>query len=193
MISDMNGANTKADFRSYLKERIRLFVDNASLKSAAESRILSSLTPFLSSKHSSIGAYSALSNEPNLSNLYSSGEHSWCFPKITSNAMSFLKIEDYNQLQWVADPLGFRYPASGADVGPQQLDVILVPGLGFSSYGERLGRGKGYYDQYLAKFKGLIIGVCFDCQWTEGHLPVDDWDIKMNYIITESKCVEVKD
>ncbi len=194
MISDMNGVNTKTEFRRNLKESLRVFTDNPSLKTDAESRLHSTLTPFLKSRSGLIGAFHPLKEEPNLSNLYVSSHHQWCFPKMTSvSDMSFVKIESFNRTVWTPDTLGFSYPASGEAVEVEKLDAVLIPGLGFSSHGERLGRGKGFYDKYLFNFKGLKIGVCFDCQWTEDHLPMDDWDIKMNYIITESKCVEIKD
>lgn len=193
LISDLNGANSKTDFRSYLKERLRLFALNSSVKSTADSRIVNHITSFLAQNSDVVGAYQNLSDEPNLSGFYASTTQELAFPIVSSQEMRFLSVDRVGSTDWLVDSLGFRYPASGDVVDVESLSVILVPGLGFSSFGERLGRGKGFYDQYLGKFKGIKIGVCFDCQWSDDHLPSDVWDIKMNYIITESKCVEIKD
>ncbi len=193
LISDLNGANTKTDFRVYLKERLRLFVANSAGKSSAESRITNQLLPILSNVSGTVAVFSGLMDEPNLANLYSSLGVPLCFPDISGQEMRFLSVPNYSQADWADSSLGFRYPASGALVSTSEIHAVLVPGLGFSAFGERLGRGKGFYDQYLSNFKGLKIGICFDCQWTDDHLPVDSWDIKMDIIITESKCVEVKD
>ncbi len=193
MISDLNGANTKTDFRTYLKERLRLFIANPVGKSSAEARITNQLLPILKNVNGTVAVFNGLSDEPDLANLYSSLGVPLCFPDISGQELRFLVVPNYGQTDWVVSSLGFRYPALGALVLSNEIHAVLVPGLGFSAYGERLGRGKGFYDQYLSNFKGLKIGVCFDCQWTDDHLPVDSWDIKMDIIITESKCLEIKD
>lgn len=197
MISDLSGTNIKEDFRSYLKARLRLFTENAQNKLAAEAKIISQLESLLLSIKSdpakAIAGFNSLREEPNLSDWYSSQSGPLAFPKVLSQAMEFVIVKNYKQIIWDLSPMGFRCPALGNPIRSDQIQAILVPGLGFSMFGERLGRGKGFYDKYLADFKGLKIGICFDCQWTEDHLPTDDWDIEMNYIITESKCIEVKD
>ena len=44
-------------------------------------------------------------------------------------------------------------------------DLIVVPGMAFDSNGHRLGRGKGYYDRFLAQHPNVYtIGICFDFQ-----------------------------
>ena len=53
-------------------------------------------------------------------------------------------------------------------------DVVLVPGIAFTESGERLGRGKAYFDNYLKHFKGIKIGVFYSFQevsdvFTEEH------------------------
>lgn len=67
--------------------------------------------------------------------------------------------------------------------------VMLVPGLAFSPNCERLGRGKGYYDRFLAAYQGLKIGVCFEEQIFE-KLVVDMYDVEMNLVITDENIYE---
>jgi 5-formyltetrahydrofolate cyclo-ligase len=77
--------------------------------------------------------------------------------------------------------------------------LILVPGRAFTKDGARLGRGKGYYDRYLAKeivgssptmtrssHHITLAGVCFDFQ-IKKSLPTDDRDIKMDVLFTSQE------
>jgi 5-formyltetrahydrofolate cyclo-ligase len=57
--------------------------------------------------------------------------------------------------------------------------------------GYRLGRGKGYYDKLLTQATGKKCGICFECQIVD-ELPVENHDVKMNYVITPSLIVEFK-
>jgi 5-formyltetrahydrofolate cyclo-ligase len=67
-----------------------------------------------------------------------------------------------------------------------QLDFALVPGIGFSLVGDRLGRGKGYYDRLLAGIPGFRCGVAFDCQLVTS-LPVEPHDVRLNGILTPTR------
>lgn len=59
----------------------------------------------------------------------------------------------------------------------------MVPGMAFDADGNRLGRGKGYYDRFLALVPDAYkIGVCFPFQKFPA-VPVDDNDVKMDIII----------
>lgn len=61
--------------------------------------------------------------------------------------------------------------------------VILVPGMAFDAKGHRLGRGRGYYDRFLAAYPHIYkIGVCFDFQKVE-EVPTDDFDIAVDEVI----------
>ena len=68
-----------------------------------------------------------------------------------------------------------------------ELDMIMVPGVGFDSKGGRTGMGKGYYDKCLqhARPDATLTAVCFDCQIFE-EIPVQQHDIYMDKVITES-------
>lgn len=66
-----------------------------------------------------------------------------------------------------------------------EIDLIIVPGLGFDKEGYRIGYGKGYYDRYLDGFDGITVGLCFnecmlDCIFRDKH------DKKIDMIINDS-------
>lgn len=64
--------------------------------------------------------------------------------------------------------------------------LMIMPLVGFDNHKNRLGYGGGFYDRYLQRFPKLQrIGLGFECQRYEGHLPIEDTDQKPDYIITE--------
>lgn len=71
------------------------------------------------------------------------------------------------------------------------LDIIVCPAVAFDIYGGRLGRGKGYYDNFLREVKGKkpIIGLAFDCQISNDPLPFDHNDIAVDQLITENRIL----
>ncbi len=70
------------------------------------------------------------------------------------------------------------------------LDFLLVPGIGFSVDGYRLGRGKGHYDRMLARASGIKCGVAFDWQMT-ATLPVEAHDVRLDCILTPARWHQV--
>jgi len=61
---------------------------------------------------------------------------------------------------------------------------ILVPGLGFTEEGHRLGRGHGHYDRLLQRFpKATKIGICWHEQLVP-QVPQDPWDQLVDRILT---------
>ena len=68
---------------------------------------------------------------------------------------------------------------------PDQLQLILVPGIAFDMNGYRLGYGKGFYDRFLPTCPDAItIGVAFETQLVEDTYP-QPWDIPVKHIFTE--------
>lgn len=82
-----------------------------------------------------------------------------------------------------------RSPKKAAKVVKPQ--IIVVPGVGFTASGERLGRGRGYYDRYLESYAGIKIGVCFEEQLKK-ELPCDEHDQRMDYVVTELDVIDCK-
>lgn len=85
-----------------------------------------------------------------------------------------------------AGRLGILSPAS-ATPSPTSPALVLVPGLAFSSHGERLGFGAGYYDRWLAAHpRAVRVGACFEYQVCE-RVPVDEHDEAVDYLVTERR------
>lgn len=68
-----------------------------------------------------------------------------------------------------------------------EIRFVLVPGLAFDRQGNRLGRGKGYYDRFLKKLPqgAVTVGLAFECQIFENVL-VDSNDLPVQQVITEN-------
>ena len=63
-------------------------------------------------------------------------------------------------------------------------DLIVVPGVAFDRQGNRIGRGKGYYDRFLCHHLDVKrIGICFDFQLVD-EVPTEPLDIRMDEVIT---------
>lgn len=68
----------------------------------------------------------------------------------------------------------------------EKIDVILVPGMAFDAQGNRLGRGKGYYDKVLKQTSAYKIGICFDFQFLES-VPTEAHDVRMDKVYVSGK------
>lgn len=71
------------------------------------------------------------------------------------------------------------------------IDIIIVPGVGFDRYGNRLGYGKGYYDRFLPLCENATkIGICYQEQLLE-YIPTDIHDVKVDIIITDKEKLQI--
>jgi 5-formyltetrahydrofolate cyclo-ligase len=84
--------------------------------------------------------------------------------------------------------LGVREPVGGKPVPVNLVDLVIVPGLGFTASGFRIGRGMGFYDRFLAQrdFIGLSCGLGFEEQVVD-ELPVLDHDVPLSMLVTDSR------
>jgi 5-formyltetrahydrofolate cyclo-ligase len=71
------------------------------------------------------------------------------------------------------------------DLDPARLDVVIVPGLGFTPDGRRLGQGGGHYDRFLGRLPPdtRTIGVGFAEQLLD-DLPTEPHDHRVHHVIT---------
>jgi len=105
-------------------------------------------------------------------------------PKIEEGIMNFYKISDLSQLE--EGYYGIPEPVN--KIIPKTPDIVIVPGVAFSLKRERLGYGKGFYDRFLND-KVIKVGLSYEFQLFDS-LPVDEHDVNMNYVITESRLLK---
>lgn len=82
----------------------------------------------------------------------------------------------------VGSSFGILEPKKGKVLNNINIDLVIVPGVAFDLQGNRLGRGKGYYDKLLKNKDTLKVGVCFNFQLVD-KVPVDGFDIPMDVVI----------
>lgn len=102
-------------------------------------------------------------------------------PRVEGDTMRFF---DYDPATLVRGAFGIEEPGPAAALcRPEEIDLIIVPGVAFTAAGARLGRGRGYYDRYLAQpgMRARRVGVCFAHQMV-GALPAEPHDAAMERI-----------
>lgn len=83
----------------------------------------------------------------------------------------------------IGESFGIPEPVGEVYTDYDSIDLIVVPGVAFDARGNRLGRGRGYYDKILKKIcVAKKVGVCFDFQFIE-EVPVDELDVCMDEVI----------
>jgi 5-formyltetrahydrofolate cyclo-ligase len=111
-----------------------------------------------------------------------------CYPlsHVHGRILSFRAIKSESELE--PGRLGVREPTNASElIAVDAIDLFVVPGLGFSKDGKRLGRGGGYYDATLraASARSRRVGLSFNEQIVEA-LPTTPEDVDMDLVVTES-------
>ena len=90
---------------------------------------------------------------------------------------------------WKAGPFGILEPdpACSREIAPENLDLVICPGVAFDTNCHRLGMGAGYYDRYLPKCKNaVVLMAAFEVQKAD-RIPADAWDFSMDMVVTEKQ------
>lgn len=76
-----------------------------------------------------------------------------------------------------------------ADVS--EIEMIVVPGVAYDRKGNRVGRGKGYYDRLLATSRAVKVGLAYDFQMVD-EIDAEPHDVRVDVVITERGVYKVK-
>lgn len=138
-----------------------------------------------------VALFAPIHNEPDLLKTLAADlihdETAVCLPRVVQKKYP-LAFNLYVPGEPLAfDALGLPC-AAGAEIVPQ---LVVVPCLGFSRSGSRLGYGGGYYDMTFAKYPQLRrIGIATAEQEIASPLPLEPHDLPMHAIITEKEVIE---
>lgn len=130
--------------------------------------------------------YHSLPDEPDTHGFVA--RHSRCkrilLPVVIGDAA--LELREYcGEGSLKSGAFSIREPQGRAFADYADIDLAVVPGVAFDSYGNRLGRGKGYYDrllQTLARYRIPTLGVCFDFQKLD-NIPCEPHDIPVDEVL----------
>ena len=106
------------------------------------------------------------------------------FPKCISKT-EMVAVRAENEQEFQTGAYGIREPVSNEAFLKHQIDLVLVPGLGFDREKYRMGYGAGYYDRYLKDYSGITCGLCCEKTFMESVFP-ESHDIPLSYVATES-------
>lgn len=183
----------KRSLRHEMKELLRLMDhhEREAFSHDLELRLRTFLKNHFSGQNPLLGVFAPLDDEPNLLPFLKSPPCSLAFVRFKSSGeMEFAQCgwQQLEEAPIFKTKKLFVAPKSIPQANPT---VLLVPGLAFSLKGERLGRGKGFYDRYLESFSGVTVGVCFDFQIKE-FIPLESHDKKVDFVITPKREIIVK-
>jgi 5-formyltetrahydrofolate cyclo-ligase len=110
-------------------------------------------------------------------------------PKVSWSQRRMLPVEIRSLTEdLVVSTMGIREPVSGIPFPISLIDLVIVPGLGFDEFGNRLGRGRGFYDRFLShsEFHGVACALAFEAQMTPA-VPVGPLDRHVEMLVTDEK------
>ena len=102
-----------------------------------------------------------------------------------------LEILPYDESRLELGAFHIEEPTGTNTVDPSELELIVVPAVAFDRKGNRLGRGKGFYDRLLATTKAAKVGVGYEFQLFD-EIPAEEHDVPMDMVITQTTTVVIK-
>ncbi|TCI46269.1 5-formyltetrahydrofolate cyclo-ligase [Exiguobacterium sp. SH3S2] len=105
-------------------------------------------------------------------------------PKVTEQGLTFHEIRTFSDLE--PGVMGILEPTTAET--DLDIDACIVPGRVFDRSGYRIGWGGGYYDRFLATYRGATIALAYDVQVLD-EIPIEPHDIPVELIVTEREMI----
>ncbi len=110
-----------------------------------------------------------------------------CVP--LTKALDFRELRHFDQLESVYYGLMEPDPEKTASIDKSHIDLIIVPGIAYDPLGFRIGYGGGYYDRFLADYRGDVLAVAYSEQMIQ-RVPEEIHDKPVQTIITPDTTFE---
>lgn len=138
-----------------------------------------------------IGAYYPIGSEILTQDIIQgllSGGREVFLPRVSGENMEFKKIMDFSSLE--NGSFEIMEPKIECTT-ENSLDVILVPTVGITPKGVRLGYGRGFYDRFLSVNKTSTISLTLEKQVVK-NIPKSDHDILIDWVVTEDRIIDTQ-
>lgn len=179
----------KSDIRRKIKSMRQMLLDTEKQSAAEEvfSRLEQSAAFLLAER---ILMYHSLPDElPTIAFLEKWGKRKRFFlPRV--NGVN-LDILPYDRSRLELGSFHIEEPTGDDLIDPSEIELIVVPAVAYDKRGNRLGRGKGFYDRLLQSTRATKIGIGYDFQLFD-ELPVEEHDVPMDIVITQRHYITVK-
>ncbi len=177
---------TKADIRRDIKHRKQLLSEQEKADAARRCfALLEQCQEFKNARN--VLVYASLPDEISTADFIARWhkEKQLFLPRVNGDD---LEILPYTPTSTDKGAFGIEEP-TGSDCRPiAEIDLVVVPGVAFDRQGNRLGRGRGYYDRLLCEAHCNLIGVAYSLQIAD-ELPAESHDIKIPIVITEKEII----
>jgi len=132
-----------------------------------------------------IASYSPLPSEPDVTefNAWAKENLHLLLPRVSGHGLEFAAGEEGKGSFGITEPKGIEVPIS-------EIDLMIVPALAADVAGNRLGKGKGFYDRALGAFSGTSIAVVFDTEVMQ-VVPNEPHDQKVALVVTPVRTIVV--
>ena len=176
---------TKKEIRREVKQAVLAL--SAAERESQSQRVCEQIKVLIAEHNpATVALFSPLPDEVDVTTLITSLGCRVVLPRVGDKADGTPEMEfyDYAALAMASGAYGIIEPQSGEPCRAEEIDLMVVPGVAFSSDGCRLGRGKGYYDRYLSRegFRACCIGVCYDCQLRK-DIPAEPHDKRVEKVV----------
>lgn len=182
--------DNKTEFRKFAeKNRNRLTKEEIDLKSKIIMNKILSSSSYKTSKN--IFVYMSFKSEVDTRSFIDTAlneNKNIYLPAVTQNKiMLCCLVKDISTLKHDKFKILSPNPDECEHIDPDDLDLIIVPGVAYDKSNKRMGYGGGYYDRFLPTAKkAKIISPAFDIQIYD-YIPTDKTDFEIPEIITETK------
>ena len=103
-----------------------------------------------------------------------------------------LDILPYDETRLELGSFHIEEPTGSETVDADEIELVVVPAVAYDRKGNRLGRGKGFYDRLLKSSRATKIGIAYDFQIVE-EIPVEDHDVPVDLVITPGECLVLRE
>ncbi len=194
----------KNNLRIFLKEKLKSTENNLKLKTECENNLSAILfESSLFRKADLILSFLSLKSEISTEKITTQclkNNKKIFVPRINDDnkTMTFYQLDKTKSIEAQTEKNIYQIPEPVTTLSVLNKNTItektllLIPGLGFSTDGSRLGRGKGFYDYFLESIPHCTkIGLCYSFQIING-IPSEEHDKKVDYLLTEKNLLLCK-